>query len=65
VVRAASLVLALAVAGLDSVAIDTAARQLPRLHSLLVSQHGQLMFERYYNGRRVDQPPTSSRPRRA
>ena len=39
-VRAASLVLALAVAGLDSMAIDTAALQLPRLHSLLVSQHG-------------------------
>ena len=55
-VRVASLILALAVVGLDSVAIDTAARQLPRLHSLLVSQHGQLMFERYYNGRRVDQP---------
>jgi CubicO group peptidase (beta-lactamase class C family) len=56
VVRAASLVLALAVAGLDSVAIDTAARQLPRLHSLLGSQHGELIFERYYNGRRVGQP---------
>ena len=55
-VRAASLILALAVAGLDSVAIDMAARQLPRLHSLLVSQHGQLIFERYYNGRRVNQP---------
>jgi len=55
-VRAASLILALAVAGLDSVAIDMAARQLPRLHSLLVSQHGQLMFERYYNGRRANQP---------
>jgi CubicO group peptidase (beta-lactamase class C family) len=54
--RAASLILALAVAGFDSAAIDTAARQLPRLHSLLVSQHGQLMFERYYNGRRVDRP---------
>jgi CubicO group peptidase (beta-lactamase class C family) len=56
VVRAASLILALAVARLDGGAIDTAARQLPRLHSVLVSQHGQLLFERYYNGRRVDQP---------
>lgn len=55
-VRAASLILALAVARLDGGAIDTAARQLPRLHSVLVSQHGQLLFERYYNGRRVDQP---------
>ena len=55
-VRAASLILAVAVVGLDGVAIDTAARQLPRLHSLLVSQHGQLTFERYYNGRRVDRP---------
>jgi CubicO group peptidase (beta-lactamase class C family) len=56
VVRAASLILALAVVGVDSGAMDTAARQLPRLHSVLVSQHGQLMFERYYNGRRVNQP---------
>ena len=55
-VRVASLILALAVTGLDSVAIDTAARQLPRLHSLLVSQHGQLVFARYYNGRRAIQP---------
>ena len=55
-IRAASLVLALAVAGLDSDAIDTAARQLPRLHSLLVSQHGDLILERYYNRRRATQP---------
>src|SRR5262245_26808707 len=48
--------LALAVAGFDSVPIDVAARQLPRLHSLLVSQHGQLVLERYYNGRRANQP---------
>ena len=55
-IRAASLVLALALAGLDSDAIDTAARQLPRLHSLLVSQHGDLILERYYNRRRATQP---------
>jgi CubicO group peptidase (beta-lactamase class C family) len=30
--------------------IDSAARTLPRLHSLLVSRHGELIFERYYNG---------------
>ncbi|MGD9902498.1 MAG: serine hydrolase domain-containing protein [Vicinamibacterales bacterium] len=35
----------------DPAAIDSAARALPRLHSLLVSQRGRLAFERYYNGR--------------
>ena len=30
--------------------IDEAARTLPRLHSLLVSRRGELMFERYYGG---------------
>ena len=29
---------------------------LPRLHSLLVSSHGQLVFERYYRGMRADRP---------
>jgi CubicO group peptidase (beta-lactamase class C family) len=28
----------------------TAAKELPRLHSLLVSQRGELVLERYYNG---------------
>jgi CubicO group peptidase (beta-lactamase class C family) len=37
-------------------AIDAAARKLPRLHSLLVSRSGQLVFERYYNGIRGDRP---------
>jgi CubicO group peptidase (beta-lactamase class C family) len=36
-------------AGLNAEAIDSAARTLPRLHSLLVSRHGELIFERYYN----------------
>ena len=31
-------------------AVDEAARTLPRLHSLLVSLRGDLLFERYYNG---------------
>jgi CubicO group peptidase (beta-lactamase class C family) len=35
-------------------ALDEAARQLPRLHSLLVSRRGELVFERYYGGARRD-----------
>ncbi len=34
--------------------VDEAARTLPRLHSLLVSLRGELLFERYYNGTRRD-----------
>ena len=34
--------------------IDAAARTLPRLYSLLVSQRGAVIFERYYNGARRD-----------
>ncbi|MDP6536619.1 MAG: serine hydrolase [Gammaproteobacteria bacterium] len=26
------------------------AQRLPRLHSLLISHHGELVFEKYYNG---------------
>lgn len=40
----------------DAAAIDAAARALPRLHSLLVSHHGRLVLERYYNGARADRP---------
>lgn len=36
--------------------VDAAARTLPRLHSLLVSRGGELIFERYYNGIRRDRP---------
>ena len=36
--------------------VDEAARTLPRLHSLLVSLRGELLFERYYNGIRRDRP---------
>jgi CubicO group peptidase (beta-lactamase class C family) len=36
--------------------IDEAAGTLPRLHSLLVSHGGELIFERYYNGTRRDRP---------
>ena len=43
-------------AGLDANAIDAAARPLPRLYSLLVSQRGELIFERYYRGRGPAQP---------
>jgi CubicO group peptidase (beta-lactamase class C family) len=38
---------------LDFDEVDREARQLPRLHSLLVSQRGQLLFERYYSGRKA------------
>ncbi len=33
-----------------------AARQLPRLHSLLVSHRGTLLLEQYFNGRRATTP---------
>jgi len=36
--------------------VDEAARALPRLHSLLVSRGGELVFERYYNSARRDRP---------
>jgi len=36
--------------------MDEAARMLPRLHSLLVSRRGELVFERYYSGVRRDRP---------
>ncbi len=37
------------VAAFDAEAIDVSARALPRLHSLIVSQRGEVIFERYYN----------------
>lgn len=40
----------------DFSAAQNAAQQLPRLHSLLVSHHGELVFEHYYNGRDRYQP---------
>ncbi|MSO82413.1 MAG: class C beta-lactamase-related serine hydrolase [Acidobacteria bacterium] len=43
-------------AGIRADEIDEAARTLPRLHSLLVSRGGELLFERYYNGIRRDRP---------
>jgi CubicO group peptidase (beta-lactamase class C family) len=36
--------------------IDVAAQKLPRLHSLLVSVRGELVFEGYYNRARRDRP---------
>ena len=32
---------------------SSAAAELPRLHSLLVSRHGEVVLERYFNGRRA------------
>ena len=40
----------LAPRAVDFAAIDTLARTLPRLHSLLVSRRGELVHEQYYNG---------------
>ena len=53
----AALVKAPEVRGLlatESDEVDAAAQTLPRLHSLLVSLRGELLFERYYNGRGRD-----------
>jgi CubicO group peptidase (beta-lactamase class C family) len=36
--------------------VDAAAQALPRLHSLIVSRGGDVIFERYYNGARRDRP---------
>jgi CubicO group peptidase (beta-lactamase class C family) len=36
--------------------LQSQAAELPRLHSLLVSQHGQLLFESYYSGKTASQP---------
>ena len=33
-----------------------AAAELPRIHSLLVSRRGELVLERYFNGRRAATP---------
>src|SRR5687768_12631668 len=33
-----------------------AAAELPRIHSLLVSRRGELVLERYFNGRRATTP---------
>ncbi len=43
-------------APLDLAAAAEAARDLPRLHSLLVSRRGDLLLERYYNGARAARP---------
>jgi len=37
-------------AGFSADPLDAAVKQLPRLHSFLVSRRGELIFERYYNG---------------
>jgi CubicO group peptidase (beta-lactamase class C family) len=43
-------------AAFSAEALDAAARALPKLHSLLVSHRGTVVFERYYNGARANQP---------
>ena len=42
-----------------------AASELPRLHSLLVSRRGELILERYFNGRRATTPANVKSYRRA
>ena len=55
-VVAAGLTASGAVAAFDADAIDTAARLLPRLHSLIVSRRGEVIFERYYNKAQATRP---------
>jgi CubicO group peptidase (beta-lactamase class C family) len=43
-------------AELDFATIEQQAQTLPRLHSLLISRKGELVFERYYNGKDIYQP---------
>src|SRR5688572_27580076 len=40
----------------SSTAVDEAAKSLPRLHSLLLSRRGELIFEGYYGGARRERP---------
>lgn len=40
---------------LDFKAIEQAASQLPRMHSLLIHQHGELVYEHYFQGRHAQQ----------
>tara|TARA_R100001143_G_scaffold31742_1_gene30796 strand:- start:3702 stop:4895 length:1194 start_codon:yes stop_codon:yes gene_type:complete len=37
-------------------AVDASAERLPRLHSLIIHQHGETIYERYFNGRSASQP---------
>lgn len=41
---------------LDVAALDAAARDLPKLHSLVVSHRGAVVFERYYHGATATRP---------
>lgn len=43
-------------AELDFSVAHQRALELPRLHSLLISHHGELVFEEYYNGKTSNQP---------
>ena len=46
----------LAASELDLPRIEQQAERLPRLHSLLISQHGEMVYEKYFNGRTASQP---------
>ncbi|MBP7779118.1 MAG: serine hydrolase [Acidobacteria bacterium] len=46
--------LATAPAAFDPDTLDAAVRELPKLHSLLVSHRGTVVFERYYHGAGAD-----------
>lgn len=41
---------------LDLPRIEQQAERMPRLHSLLISQHGEVVYEKYFNGRTASQP---------
>jgi len=36
--------------------VDRVARELPRLHSLLIQHRGEIVFENYYNGAKANRP---------
>src|SRR5690554_2683796 len=40
---------------LDLMRLEQQAEGMPRLHSLLISQHGEMVYERYFNGRTASQ----------
>lgn len=45
-----------AAAGFDPAVLQQRSQQMPRLHSILVSQRGETIFERYFAGRTAEQP---------
>jgi hypothetical protein len=50
-----ALLLTTQASAVDLERLDRSAQQLPRLHSLLISQGNNVVFEAYYNGRNRSQ----------